>query len=107
MQKRLLLVDVWRTLDLDVDECLTYMEQSPSQQGFRRLLFSRIVPALRDISLFTRPIREYLANLGVLEYESFDLERAGRADELAARMVDAERRAYIEQTIKDAEAEPV
>ena len=38
--------EVWERMGFDVQECLEFTEQSPIQQAFRTLLFSRIVPCV-------------------------------------------------------------
>lgn len=93
MRDRFLAHEVWDRLGLDVAECTAQVERSPTEQAFRRLLFSRIVPTLRDIGLLGPRVREHLDGLGVLGFESVDLDRTLRADALAARLADAARRA--------------
>jgi hypothetical protein len=92
MQDRFLAHEVWEVLELDVDACTAYVEHSAAEQAFRKLLFSRIVPTLRDIGLLTARVREHLARLGVSELGVVDLDRTARADALAARMAGAARR---------------
>jgi hypothetical protein len=82
---------VWTTLGFDVDECVAAVEASASQQAFRRLLFARIVPTLRDIGLLSERVRNQLDLMGVHGFESVDLDRAERADALSARIADASR----------------
>jgi hypothetical protein len=92
MRQRFLCHQVWEMLGFDVDECVEAVETSAAQQAFRRLLFARIVPTLRDIGLLSDRVREHLAGMGVHGFESIDLDRAERTDALSARIADASRR---------------
>ena len=47
--------EVWERMGFDVEECLEFTEHSPVQQAFRTLLFSRIVPCVKDIGLRPSP----------------------------------------------------
>jgi hypothetical protein len=91
MRRRFLCEEVWATLGFDVAECVEAVESSASQQAFRRLLFNRIVPTLRDIGLLSDRVRRHLAGMGVLDFAQVDLDRAEKADALSARIADAAR----------------
>ncbi|HXA27609.1 MAG TPA: ferritin-like domain-containing protein [Candidatus Angelobacter sp.] len=91
MRQRFLCHQVWAMLGYDVDECVQAVETSAAQQAFRRLLFSRIVPTLRDIGLLSERVRGHLAGMDINGFESVDLDRAERADALSARIADASR----------------
>src|ERR1051325_5759351 len=43
--------EVWATLGLPVDECAEYMLQSEFMKFYRSVLFTRIVPTMKDIGL--------------------------------------------------------
>ena len=51
MRDRLRGKEVWETLGFPVEECLEYTDRSAFQQMFRSLLFTRIVPIVKDIGL--------------------------------------------------------
>ena len=91
MRARFLAREVWDLLGLDADECLEFAERSDGQRAFRRQLFARIVPTLKDVGLFSDRMRSYFDAMGVLGFEHEDPDRSGRVDELAARMADAAR----------------
>jgi hypothetical protein len=87
--------EVWERLGFDVGECLEFTEHSPVQQAFRTLLFSRIVPCVRDIGLWGPKVQHAYADLGVLEAASTDLEALMRDDEEIAERMDGEHAAEM------------
>lgn len=75
MRDRYLAQEVWEALDLPVDECTEIMLRSPAQREFRRALFSKVVPNLKKLGLLDSGdgwLRKRFADLGVLEYETWD-----------------------------------
>ncbi len=66
MNNRFRAQEVWERLDFDVEECMEFTDKSPVQQAFRSLLFTRIVPCVRDIGLWGPKVRHAFADLGVL-----------------------------------------
>lgn len=103
MRDRFLAEELWANLGLPVEECTRFVSESAAQLQFRSLLFSRIVPTLRDIGLFGDRTRRALAEMGVLGYADADLDVQGREDERVAEEVDAARRAQVEATIRSAD----
>src|SRR5260370_32786327 len=91
MNERFRAREVWERLDFDVDECLEFTDKSPVQQAFRSLLFTRIVPCVRDIGLWGPKVRHAFADLGVLAAAEGDLETLMKADEDLADRIDAEK----------------
>jgi hypothetical protein len=80
MRNRFLYDQVWEKLGMPVNECKEIARNAPSQQMFRRLLFSKIVPAVKRMGLLSDRQRKRFAELGILEFESWsdpfeDLER--------------------------------
>ncbi len=91
MRDRFLSEEVWDTLGLPVEECVAYVEDSQVMREFRRRLFSRIVPTIKDIGLWGPKIRRAYANMGVLEYAETDAEGLREEDERVAAEFDARR----------------
>jgi hypothetical protein len=83
--------EVWERLNFDVEECMDFTDKSPVQQAFRGLLFSRIVPCVRDIGLWGPKVRHAFADLGVLGAADSDLEVLMKADEDLAEKIDEEK----------------
>jgi hypothetical protein len=73
-----------------VGQCLEFTENSPVQQMFRTLLFSRIVPCVKDIGLWGPKVRHAYADLGVLDAAKSDLEALMRDDEQIADRMERE-----------------
>ena len=71
MRDRLLFDQVWEKMGLPVDECLAIATRSPSQQQFRQMMFSKIVPAVKKIGLLSDRLRQRFADLGILQFEDF------------------------------------
>jgi hypothetical protein len=101
MRDRFLAEEMWENLGLPVDECLQFVRGSEAQTQFRSLLFSRIVPTLKDIGLFGTSMRRAFSEMQVLGYAGVDLDQLSAADEHAASEVDAARRHQVEQTIAE------
>jgi hypothetical protein len=91
MRNRFRAQEVWERLDFNVGECMEFTENSPVQQAFRTLLFSRIVPCVKDIGLWGPKVRHAYTDLGVIEAGDSDLEALMRADEEMAERVDEEK----------------
>jgi P-aminobenzoate N-oxygenase AurF len=96
--------EVWERLGFNVEECLEFTEHSPVQQAFRTLLFSRIVPCVRDIGLWGQKVRRAYTDLGVIDAAQGDLDALMRADEQIAEKVDAEKYA-AELAVRRAEVD--
>ena len=92
LRNRFRALEVWERMGYDVDECLEFTEHSPIQQAFRTLLFSRIVPCVKDIGLWGTKVQQAYADLGVLDAANTDLEALMADDERIAEEVD--RRKY-------------
>lgn len=95
MYDRLGGAEVWENLGFDVRECLGHSERSEYTRTFRTLLFSRIVPCVKDIGLWGETMRDAYVKLGVLELAGLDLEAIMRADDQAAESMDREARAAV------------
>jgi hypothetical protein len=90
-------------MGFNVAECLEFTDHSPVQQAFRTLLFSRIVPCVKDIGLWGPKVRAAFADLGVLDAAQSDLDALMRNDEQVAEQVDEEKRAAAELAARQAE----
>lgn len=105
--------EIWETLGYDVDECMEFSDKSPVQQAFRGLLFSRIVPCVKDIGLWGPKVQQAYADMGVLDAAKTDLEALMRDDEDIAERVDREkyeaelaaRRAEVDTAVAEGAAE--
>ncbi|GAC1411521.1 MAG: ferritin-like domain-containing protein [Actinomycetota bacterium] len=98
MYGRFLAEEVWRHLDFNLEEVLEYTRHSEMMTAFRKMLFSRLVPIVKDIGLLGPKVRKAFQELGVLEFENVNPEELSAVDEQIAEEMDR-RRAEIERTV--------
>jgi hypothetical protein len=91
MRDRFLGTEVYETLGLPVQECAEISEHSPIQTAFRSMLFSRIVPCVKDIGLWGEKVQKCYADMGVLDMAGVNLDELMRADEDQADLIDQEK----------------
>src|SRR5262245_24892137 len=99
MRDRFQAEEVWAALGLPVDECARYMHESDFMRRYRTALFTRIVPAMKDIGLWGEKIRAAYADMGILGFADADLAALGQSDERVAEEFDA-RRAVVEDVAR-------
>ena len=77
--------EVWENVGLPVAECLDAATNSDMMVQFRRRLFTRIVPTVKDIGLWGPRVQKAYEDMGVLEFADVDpgamLENDGRIAE--------------------------
>jgi hypothetical protein len=88
LRDRFLFREVWETLGFDVDECVSYVDQHQMISAFRKALFSRVVPCVKDIGLLGPKVRRAFADMGVLDFQDLDLDEFCDADERIAEEMD-------------------
>ncbi|MBL7502829.1 ferritin-like domain-containing protein [Frankia sp. CNm7] len=91
MYERLNGAEVWSNLGLDRRESTELVMKSDYFRAFQTLLFSRIVPCMKDIGLWGPTIRSAYQKLGVLNMADVDLGAMMAADERAAEDLDRAR----------------
>ncbi len=96
--------EIWAHLGYDRADCEETVAQSPFMQAYQALLFSRIVPCVRDIGLWGPRVQQAFADMGVLDMAGVNLDDLMRADEDIAEQVDAEKR---ELAVRRAEIDKV
>ena len=70
MRDRLLMEQVYERMNFDVKTWVAWATKTPFMQGFRQMLFSKIVPNLKRLGLLTPRVREEYAKLGLLQFEN-------------------------------------
>jgi hypothetical protein len=83
--------EVWENFGISRAEIRDISESSKYQRAFRSLLFSRLVPCVRDIGLWSERLQQAYAEMGVLDAAKADLEALMRADEDIAEQLDQQR----------------
>jgi hypothetical protein len=91
MRDRIRGVEVWDRMGFDVDECMAYVEDSEMMEVFRKMLFSRIVPTVKDIGLWGSKVQKAYEDMGVISFSDLDPEELIAQDEDHARKLDASR----------------
>jgi hypothetical protein len=89
MRDRFQAEEVWAALGLPVAECAAYMNESGFMQRYRSALFTRIVPAMKDIGLWGDKIRRAYSQMGILGFADTDLHALAAHDERVAEDFDA------------------
>lgn len=91
MRDRLRGVEIWENFGLAPRDIQEMLRDSPYIRTFQSLLFSRIVPCVKDIGLWSDRIRRAYDDMGVLEMSKGDLEALMAQDEESADRLDVER----------------
>ncbi|MEU8318412.1 ferritin-like domain-containing protein [Nonomuraea sp. NPDC048881] len=94
MRDRLRGAESWEHLGLsraETDEVMRATDQSEYLRLFRSLLFSRIVPCVKDIGLWSPRLQQAYADMGVLEMAGQSLDALMKQDEDIADKLDAAR----------------
>ncbi|MGH9885270.1 MAG: ferritin-like domain-containing protein [bacterium] len=81
--------EVWENLGLPLAECLEAVEHSDMMKQFRRRLFTRIVPTVKDIGLWGDRVRKAYEDMGVLEFADVDTAALLENDNRVAEEFDA------------------
>ncbi|MGW7409545.1 ferritin-like domain-containing protein [Streptomyces sp. NPDC054833] len=104
MRDRLRGVEVLENFGIPKAEAEELSERSEFLQLFRKLLFSRIVPCVKDIGLWGERLQRAYVDMGVLEMGDSNLDLLMAQDEEIAEHLDAERFA-VEERERVAEVE--
>jgi hypothetical protein len=105
MRDRFLAQEVWEHLGVDSKECLQFVESSESMREFRKMLFSRIVPTIKDIGLWGPKVRKAFEDMGVLAFQDVDVEMMGAYDEQVGDALDQARNAAVSKVVAIGAAE--
>jgi hypothetical protein len=76
--------EVWEYLGLPYAECIEYVENSQMLGEFRKMLFSRIVPTVKDLGLFGEKVQRAFVDMGVIDYADVNPDDLSAADEQIA-----------------------
>ncbi|UGY93620.1 ferritin-like domain-containing protein [Streptomyces gobiensis] len=106
MRDRLKGTEVLEHFGISAKEADAFSEQSEYLKLFRQLLFSRIVPCVKDIGLWGERLQRAYVDMGVFELGDANLDLLMAEDEEIAEKLDAERFAAeeAERTAEVAEA---
>ncbi|HVN27650.1 MAG TPA: ferritin-like domain-containing protein [Candidatus Binataceae bacterium] len=93
MRDRFTSHDVYQRLGLPVEQCIEWENESAGMKELRSALFTRIVPAIKDIGLWGPKVTKAYADMGVLAFGDINLEELSANDETVAEQFDAQRSA--------------
>ena len=83
--------ELWENLGLPVKDAIEAAMSSESMQLFRKRLFSRIVPTVKDIGLWGETVQRAFADMGALQFAETDSEALLDQDNRVAEDFDAGR----------------
>ncbi len=83
--------ELWENLGLPVSECIEVAMASDNMRRFRKRLFSRIVPTVKDIGLWGPRVQKAFADMGALEFADVDSDAQLEQDNRVAEEFDAGR----------------
>jgi P-aminobenzoate N-oxygenase AurF len=66
--------ELWENLGLPVEQAVEVAMASENMRLFRRRLFSRIVPTVKDIGLWGKGVEQAFADMGAIEFAEVDSE---------------------------------
>ncbi len=89
--------EVWENLGLPVQEAIAAAMGSENMKMFRKRLFSRIVPTVKDIGLWGPRVQKAFSDMGAIEFADVDTDALLAKDEDVAREFDAGR--YVQQQL--------
>ncbi len=95
MRDRFLSEELWEATGLPVAECIRHVETSQGMRDFRRMLFSRIVPIVKDIGLWGPKVQAAFTDMGVIEFAALDSSMMMAQDEQIARAFDEGQGEYL------------
>ena len=98
--------EVWENFGIDPEGVREFIENSAYMRMYQSLLFSRIVPCVKDIGLWSERIQRAYDDMGVFDMARSDLDALMRQDEEIAERLDAERFA-VEEAARRAEVDAV
>jgi hypothetical protein len=110
MRDRIRGYEIWPNFGIAPAEAEALVEHSEYMQMFQSLLFSRIVPCVKDIGLWSDKIQNAYQKMGVIDAAKGDLDELMRQDEALADTLDeqrfaadeADRRAEVDEVIEQA-----
>jgi hypothetical protein len=89
LRDRIVAEELWANMGLDVAECLEYVDQAEIMRFYRQALFSRVVPTVKRIGLWSDKIQQAFVEMGVLAYADSEPAEMFANDERIAEELEA------------------
>lgn len=99
MRDRFLGEEIYQRLGFNLKELIPQLDAAVGMQEFRRMLFSRIVPTIKDIGLWGPKVQKAFVDMGIIDFAMLNPEDLSSYDEQVAEQFDA-RRQEVENTIQ-------
>jgi len=81
--------ELWEHLGLPVETAVDAAMSSENMRLFRKRLFSRIVPTVKDIGLWGEGVQKAFVDMGAIEFADIDSEAVLEQDQRVAEQFDA------------------
>ena len=107
MRDRIRGEEVYEHLGMPVERCMELNDDSEYYQIFRNLLFTRIVPTVKDIGLWGPKVQKAYADMGVLDFAATNVEDLMKSDEDLAERIDREKKFAAEEAARAADVAAV
>ena len=92
--------ELWENLGLPAKEAVEATMKSETMAMFRKRLFSRIVPTVKDIGLWGPRVQKAFEDMGAIEFADIDAEALLENDQRVAEEFDAGR--FVQQSLTPA-----
>jgi hypothetical protein len=89
LRDRIVGEELWANMGLDVAECLEYVDQAQVMSFYRQALFSRVVPTVKRIGLWSDTIQQAFVDMGVISYAASEPAEMFANDERIADELEA------------------
>jgi hypothetical protein len=89
--------ELWENLGLPVQDAIAAAMNSENMKMFRKRLFSRIVPTVKDIGLWGPRVQKAFSDMGAIEFADIDSEAMLEDDQKVAAEFDA--KAFVTKSI--------
>jgi len=89
LRDRFLAREVWEVHGMDADKMCAYVDKAQIYTEFRKALFSRVVPTVKDIGLWSPRIQKVYEDMGVLGFADSNLDQMFDDDERIADELEA------------------
>lgn len=103
MRDRFTSAELWGVLGLPEKECIDWVEKSEAMRLFRSRLFSRIVPVVRDIGLWSERVQDAYVKMGVLEFTDPNIDIGALLDQDQQVAEEFDAKARVAETIAAAQ----
>jgi hypothetical protein len=91
--------ELWEKLGLPVDDAVHAAMNSENMRLFRKRLFSRIVPTVKDIGLWGEGVQKAFVDMGAIEFADVDSAAVLAEDQKVAEQFDARR--FVHESIAE------